>query len=314
MLPLGFLLTMYTITGYDASAHVSEETHGAEDSAPKGVWRSVFYSAVVGWIVLLAITFAIQKSHEAEIYKAGFPALTIFTTALSSSAAKAVILISTVGQLFCGMACVTSASRMTFAFSRDGAVPGHNLWRRLGKNRTPTWAVFFVVPVRPDHHDPGVLPEPPRHAGGVPRGHLDLGDRPLHRLHDPRVPALAHGRAASRRARGRSGNKYKWINPIAFVWVAICVVIFCLPFAPEGVLFGKRLQLVGGQLRADRHDRGDARRHDLVRGLGEKHVQGPDPHDRRARRRKSPARDRPGPVGRCGAAAPLGQHDAAAER
>ena len=78
MLPLGFLLTMYTITGYDASAHVSEETHGAEDSAPKGVWRSVFYSAMIGWIVLLAITFAIQKSHEAEIYKAGFPALAIF--------------------------------------------------------------------------------------------------------------------------------------------------------------------------------------------------------------------------------------------
>ena len=47
ILPLGFLLTMYTITGYDASAHVSEETHGAEDSAPKGVWRSVFYSAIV---------------------------------------------------------------------------------------------------------------------------------------------------------------------------------------------------------------------------------------------------------------------------
>ena len=104
----------------------------------------MFYSAVVGWIVLLAITFAIQKSKETELLSAGFPALAIFTTALSSAAAKAVILISTIGQIFCGMACVTSASRMTFAFSRDGAVPGHNLWRRLGKNRTPTWAVLFV--------------------------------------------------------------------------------------------------------------------------------------------------------------------------
>src|SRR5580658_7473889 len=144
VLPLGFLLTMYTITGYDASAHVSEETHGAAEQAPKGIWRSVFYSAVVGWIVLLAITFAIQKSHESQIISAGYPALTIFTSALSSAAAKAVILISTIGQIFCGMSCVTSASRMTFAFSRDGAVPGHNLWRRLGKNRTPTWAVLFV--------------------------------------------------------------------------------------------------------------------------------------------------------------------------
>ncbi|MBV8430798.1 MAG: amino acid permease, partial [Solirubrobacterales bacterium] len=144
VLPLGFLLTMYTITGYDASAHVSEETHGADQSSAKGVWRSVFYSAVIGWIVLVAITFAIQKSQLKAITGSSYPALTIFETAMSSAAAKAVILISTVGQIFCGMACVTSASRMTFAFSRDGAVPGHNLWRRLGKNKTPTWAVLFV--------------------------------------------------------------------------------------------------------------------------------------------------------------------------
>ena len=46
VLPLGFLLTQYTITGFDASAHISEETHDAAMSAPKGVWQSVFYSAV----------------------------------------------------------------------------------------------------------------------------------------------------------------------------------------------------------------------------------------------------------------------------
>src|SRR3954467_13218652 len=58
VLPLGFLLTMYTQTGYDASAHVSEETRGAALGAAKGVWRSVFWSGVIGWFVLLAITFA----------------------------------------------------------------------------------------------------------------------------------------------------------------------------------------------------------------------------------------------------------------
>ena len=220
ILPLGFLLTMYTITGYDASAHISEETHGAEHSSAQGVWRSVFYSAMFGWIVLLAITFAIQKSHEAEIYKAGFPALTIFTTALSSAGDKAVVLISTVGQLFCGMACVTSASRMTFAFSRDGAVPGHNLWRRSARTGRPPGPSSSSA-VRDHHHRSGVLPQPPGHAGGVPRRHLDLGDRPVHRLHDPGLPALAHGRAVRRRD-WTLGSKYKWINPIAFVWVAIC--------------------------------------------------------------------------------------------
>ena len=58
VLPLGFLLTQYTITGFDASAHISEETHDASRSAARGVWQSIFYSALIGWFVLLAITFA----------------------------------------------------------------------------------------------------------------------------------------------------------------------------------------------------------------------------------------------------------------
>ena len=238
VLPLGFLLTMYTITGYDASAHVSEETHGAEDSAPKGVWRSVFYSAVIGWIVLLAITFAIQKSHEGEILKAGFPALTIFSTALSSAAAKAVILISTVGQIFCGMACVTSASRMTFAFSRDGAVPGHSLWRRLGPNRTPTWAVGFVVLFALIITIPAYFPN---HLG-TPVAFLAVTSISVIGLYIAyTIPVYLRWRMGNEFKAGSwtLGSKYKWMNPIAFTWVGLCVIIFCLPFAPAGVFFKK---------------------------------------------------------------------------
>lgn len=238
VLPLGFLLTMYTITGYDASAHISEETHGAEHSSPKGVWRSVFYSAVIGWIVLLAITFAVQKNHEGEILKAGYPALTIFSTALSSAAAKAVILISSVGQLFCGMACVTSASRMTFAFSRDGAVPGHSLWRRLGSNKTPTWAVLFVCAFALIVTIPAYFPN----SKGVPVAFLAVTSISVIGLYIAyTIPVFLRWRLRDRFVKGpwTLGRKYKWVNPIAFVWVAICVVIFCLPFEPEGVFFKK---------------------------------------------------------------------------
>src|SRR3954464_1792522 len=58
VLPVGFVLTMYTQTGYDASAHTAEETRGAAVSAAKGVWRSIFFSAIAGWIVLLVLMFA----------------------------------------------------------------------------------------------------------------------------------------------------------------------------------------------------------------------------------------------------------------
>jgi amino acid transporter len=232
VLPLGFLLTMYTITGYDASAHISEETHDAAQAAPKGVWRSVFYSAVFGWLVLLALTFA--ATHTKAIDAAGGTSQSIIETALSSAAAKAVLIISTVGQLFCGMACVTSASRMTFAFSRDGAVPGHSLWRRLNSHRTPSWAVVFVavfafiitIPAYKGNH------------AGLPVAFLAVTSISVIGLYIAyTIPVYLRWRMGDRFEAGpwTLGAKYKWINLIAIVWVVLCVIIFCLPFTPAAV-------------------------------------------------------------------------------
>src|ERR687890_631751 len=53
IVPFGFLLTQYTITGFDASAHLSEETESAAKGAAKGIWRSIIYSAIGGYILLL---------------------------------------------------------------------------------------------------------------------------------------------------------------------------------------------------------------------------------------------------------------------
>jgi amino acid transporter len=158
----------------------------------------------------------------------------IIETALTSAAAKAVLLISTIGQLFCGMACVTSASRMTFAFSRDGAVPGHNLWRRLGKNRTPTWSVAFVVVFAAIITFPAYFPN---HLG-TPVAFLAVTSISVIGLYIAyTIPVYLRWRQGPRFQTGSwtLGNKYKWINPIAVVWVALCVVIFSLPFSPEGV-------------------------------------------------------------------------------
>ena len=234
VLPLGFLLTMYTITGYDASAHISEETHDAAVAAPKGVWRSVFYSAVFGWMVLLALTFA--ATHVGKIDAAGGTSQSIIESALSSAAAKAVLIISTIGQLFCGMACVTSSSRMTFAFSRDGAVPGHNLWRRLGKNRTPTWAVVFVAVTALIITIPAFWGN---HAG-LPVAFLAVTSISVIGLYIAyTIPVYLRWRMGDAFKAGpwTLGRKYKWVNLIAIVWVILCVIIFCLPFTPAAVPF-----------------------------------------------------------------------------
>jgi amino acid transporter len=142
VLPIGFLLTMYTQTGYDASAHTAEETRGAAITAAQGVWRSVFFSALIGWLVLLAFLFA---ATDVDAVNEGAGAVfAIFESALDSWAAKLVILIAAIGQLFCGAAGLTSASRTWYAFSRDRGMPGWGVFRRVNRDRVPFNAVIGV--------------------------------------------------------------------------------------------------------------------------------------------------------------------------
>ena len=231
-LPLGFLLTMYTFTGYDASAHLSEETHQAERAAPRGLWTAIAYSAVGGWILLLAITFA--ATHVAAVNKGDGSAIAVITTALSSGLAKLVLDISTIGQLFCGMGCVAAASRMVFAFSRDGAVPGHTLWRRLNKHRTPTWAVLFVVVFALIITIPALFGD----SAGVPVAFFAVTSITTISLYIAYIlPVFLRWRMGHNFEPGvwNLRQHYKWINLVAFIWVALCVVIFCLPGSPEAV-------------------------------------------------------------------------------
>jgi amino acid transporter len=231
VLPLGFLLTMYTQTGYDASAHISEETRGAAEGAARGLWRSVFWSAVFGWFVLLAITFC--ATDVKAVNEGGGSSLAVFTSALSSANAKFVILLSTVGQLFCGMACVTSASRMCYAFSRDRAVPGHRIWTRLNHHRVPAYSVLFMCALALIVTIPALWG-----TGAFPWPFFAVVSITVIGLYIAYViPTYLRWRMGDRFVPGpwTLGRHYKWINPAAVVWVIICVIIFILPFTPAGM-------------------------------------------------------------------------------
>ena len=145
---LGLLMAQYTFTGYDASAHMSEETHSAGMSAPRGIVSSIVISLVAGWILILAITSVLPTTpalYTAIADNSAAPVV-IWTDALSRVGAELLLLIAVVAQAFCGMASVTANSRMLYAFSRDGAVPGHRLWHRINpRTRTPTNGIWFCV-------------------------------------------------------------------------------------------------------------------------------------------------------------------------
>ncbi len=146
VLLLGLLLAQYTFTGYDASAHMTEETHQAARSGPRGIVMSIVVSLFAGWILLIGITFAIQN-YKGELTSAtGVPPAQIFIDAAGATTGKLLLLIAIGAQLFCGMSSVTANSRMIYAFSRDGALPGSAIWHRVNKRtRTPTNAIWLAA-------------------------------------------------------------------------------------------------------------------------------------------------------------------------
>ena len=152
VLLMGLLMAQYTYTGYDASAHVAEETKNASRSAPRGIVLSVLVSVIGGFILLYSITAAIPDRSEAGLTAlaasdTGLPPAQIFLDALGSPAmAKFLLFIVCIAQFFCGMASVTANSRMTFAFSRDKALPGSRLWAKVNpRTGTPTNSIWFCV-------------------------------------------------------------------------------------------------------------------------------------------------------------------------
>ena len=208
---LGLLLAQYTITGFDASAHVSEETVGARTEAPKAIVRSIYVSAIAAFFLNLAMTQAIPNDPDAygaiAFGDANDPFLVnaaprLISTAVGLGTAKFIIFIAIVAQFFCGMASVTANSRMIYAFSRDGALPGSKYWHKINpKTRTPTNSIWLGVvlsaivgcdvAVRPGYGCREVL-------DSVLRDDRYLRDRPVHRLRDPDLPAPHQPRLPAR--------------------------------------------------------------------------------------------------------------------
>ena len=139
---VGLLLPIYTITGFDASAHTAEETMGASRAVPKGIISSVLWSALFGWLMLSAFVIAVPDMDKA----AASGAAVFFNTmdAVLPRSVKLVLYLAIfVSQFLCGLATVTSASRMLFAFARDGGLPASNLLKKVHATlRSPVAAIW----------------------------------------------------------------------------------------------------------------------------------------------------------------------------
>jgi len=223
---VGLLIAQYTFTGYDASAHMTEETRNASVTAPRGIVMSIVVSLVAGWVLLLGVTFAIQDYGKELASTTGVPPAQIFIDAVGRNGGLFLLAIVIGAQFFCGMSSVTANSRMIYAFSRDGALPGSTFWHRINKRtRTPTNSIWLAAV------GAFILGLPQLYSPVAYAAVISIATIALYVAYG--IPILLRLRAGSSFQPG-PWNLGRWSRPvgiIAVVWIAFISILFVLPQA-----------------------------------------------------------------------------------
>ncbi|KAG2425113.1 hypothetical protein HXX76_014022 [Chlamydomonas incerta] len=152
---MGLLMSQWTIMGYDAAIHVVEETIDAENAGARALVGSVCVCSGVGFCLIVSLTFAMQS--EANLLNpnnatGGQSAMMqllwdVFAARYGTGyGAVGLSYVSLVGLFFSAYASLCANARMLYAFSRDGAMPGARLWRRLAPDsRLPVAATWLMA-------------------------------------------------------------------------------------------------------------------------------------------------------------------------
>lgn len=143
---LALILPLYTITGFDASAHTAEETIDARRIVPRSMITAVVVSAVFGLVMVCSFVLAMKDpaasaQDGANVFFNLLGGLPV-PLALKDLLDVAIV----VANYLCALAAVTSTSRMVYAFARDGGLPASRVWRHVSPAyRTPTYAIWLVA-------------------------------------------------------------------------------------------------------------------------------------------------------------------------
>ncbi|KAF8957124.1 amino acid permease-domain-containing protein [Flammula alnicola] len=139
---LSFTAPMWTLTGYDSAAHISEETANAARAAPLAIIVSVIGTAVLGWLLLIATSFAIPSVSDILGTDLPLPMGQVFLNVLGKHGMLAIWSLIIVVQYVTGAAQAVDASRVVFAFARDNALPGSRYWKRMNRTHKPHSSVI----------------------------------------------------------------------------------------------------------------------------------------------------------------------------
>ncbi|KAH6695360.1 amino acid/polyamine transporter I [Plectosphaerella plurivora] len=142
---VGLLQASYVLTGYGMVPSLCEEVNNPEREVPRAIVLSVAAAGLTGIVYLLPILFVLPDVQTLLGVANGQPIGLLFQTVTNSKAGGFGLLLIILGILFfAGTGALTAASRCTYAFARDGAIPGYHLWKKVHpKLDVPVWAIIL---------------------------------------------------------------------------------------------------------------------------------------------------------------------------
>ncbi|KDQ54538.1 hypothetical protein JAAARDRAFT_135209 [Jaapia argillacea MUCL 33604] len=143
---LSFLAPLWTICSFDSSVHISEEASNAATAVPWAIVSAIGIAGVLGWAINVSLAFCMGTDLEAIMSSPiGQPMAVIFFNSFGQKGTLALWAIVVLVQYMMGSSMVLAASRQSFAFSRDGALPFSGwLYRMNSYTGTPVNTVWFT--------------------------------------------------------------------------------------------------------------------------------------------------------------------------
>jgi amino acid transporter len=220
---LGLLQAQWTFTGFDASAHISEETRMPRINAPWGIFTSVAVSALAGYVLMLVMTLAVRDLHAVTAVYERSVFIEVIAQALGETWAWVLSALAASAMWFCGLSSLTSNARTVYAFARDKGLPYSHVWSQVSARwKVPVYAIWqaagvaFILALYSKAFS--VIVSMSSMALYVAYG-IPLAIKWWHQCRGVWVPSLNGPWAL--------GKASVWVHGVAVLWIA-CVSVLCV--------------------------------------------------------------------------------------
>lgn len=229
---VGLLQPAYVLTGYGMVAAMCEEVQNPEREVPKAIVLSVVAAGLTGLVFLIPVLFVLPEVQDLLNVANGQPIGLIFKTATGSTAGGFGLLFLILGiWLFAGVGALTASSRCTYAFARDGAIPGSGLWSRVNERwGIPFWALTLSTVV---NCLLGLIYFGSTTAFGSFTGVATLCLSTSYGV--PILVSVCQGRRHLQNASFSLGKFGMAINITTLCWILFSIFLYCMPTNLDGL-------------------------------------------------------------------------------